>query len=460
MVLKIENKKRLWDIAFAGLLIILVLIAKSFSGSWIAGGEAFHGQAITDGLTVFIRLIIVSALFITLILAVDWLNDKPNQIGIFAFLTMISSLGALVLSSAGDLLIMLIGLEILSVPLYILAGFQREKAEGREASFKYFILGSFASAFLALGIVLIFMETSTISLSQIKLSSLSGLPAGIPMKIGLALVIATFAFKGGLMPFYAWIPDVYTGSPDYVVGFMAAVAKVSVFAALIRIGVAFAPVAGSTLIGLLAFMFILTVILGNLMALWQDDVKRMLAYSSIAHAGYLLLGLMAFNQLGLSSIVFYLIIYSFAAIGSFALTGIVYQLRGDYNLNSFDGLHEHSPLLAVAMSIFMFTFAGIPPLAGFFSKMFLFNGAIDKGLSRYVVIASIASLIGVYYYLRVILRMYMKPLPEGAEIQKIEIPGFYTKTALFLASVLVIILGLVPGRFYDAAYLFLKTLFI
>lgn len=460
MILKPQQKSKLWDISFAGLMITLILTAKSFIHPAIVNQEAFFGQALADSLTVFIRLIIVSALFLTLIFSVDWLCAKPNQIGLFLFLTIISALGALVLSSANDLLIMLIGLEILSVPLYVLAGFQREKTEGREASFKYFILGSFASAFLALGIALIFMETSTINLSQIKLISITNTPINLPAKIGIALIIATFAFKGGLMPFYAWIPDVYSGSPDYVVGFMAAIAKVSVFAALIRIGVAFAPLAGSSLIGMLAVMFILTVIIGNLMALWQDDVKRMLAYSSIAHAGYLLLGLMAFNQSGISAIIFYLLIYAFTAIGAFVITGMVGQLRGNYSLKSFEGLFKQSPILALPMTIFMFSFSGMPPLAGFFSKMFLFNGAIDKALSRYVVVAALTSLIGVYYYLRVVLCMFMKPIPDGINIEEPEAPRFYTKTALLLSILLIFLLGFLPAPFYDAAYLYLKTLFI
>jgi len=461
MLISLSKKKRLWDISFLGLLAILIVVSIPFTGSEAASGESFNGQAIIGGLTVFLRLIIVSALFATMIFSVDWLNDRPEKIGIYIFLVMISALGGLVVASAGNLLILLLGIEILSVPLYVLAGFHREDKEGQEASFKYFILGSFASAFLALGIALIYSSISTIDFAQIqKLGEVDGFRAEAPLIIGLVFIIATISFKGGLMPFYAWIPDVYRGSPDYVVGFMASVAKTSVFAALIRIGIAFLPSSHAALYAIIAMLFALTVILGNLMALWQSDVKRMLAYSSIAHAGYLLLGLLALNEHGLSAIVFYLLVYSFAAIGAFVVTGIVRKMRGGYTLDNFDGLWAYEPGLAFAMTLFLLTLAGIPPLAGFFSKLFLFNAAINGGFWKFVVLASITSLIGVYYYLRVIVRMYMKPAPVTQSEREERLPAFYTDTALFLSSILVIALGILPGRFYEIAHMFLRQLFL
>ncbi|MBU1023478.1 NADH-quinone oxidoreductase subunit N [bacterium] len=455
-----KNKRSLWDISFFGLLVVLFTAIKPFmSHRLISIPTAFAGQAFTDELTIFLRLIIISALFASLIFSYDWVNRTPKRTGIFLFLMIICALGGLLLANAGDLIVMVIGLEILSLPLYVLAGFQRENKEGREASFKYFILGSFASAFLLLGIALIFGAFQSTSLIQIFQSKASTITNALPVaKIGSVLIISALAFKGGLMPFYAWIPDVYRGSPDYIVGFMASVAKVAVFGTLIRISLVFFPVIGGSFLYVLEFLYIATVILGNLMALWQNDIKRMLAYSSIAHAGYLLLGIMAHGKMGFSAIIFYLLIYSFTVMGSFIITGLVKHFRGGYTLSHFDGLYKDHPIMALLMTIFMFTLAGIPPFAGFWSKLFLFNAAVSADFEEFAVIGVLASILGVYYYIRVMVRMYMNPAPEAVSTQqKTAFPGFFTKIALFAVAIIIIVLGFFPGAFYDSATVFMSN---
>lgn len=451
MFLKGRDKKYLWDISFAGLIVILIALLNPFLTGQFPGKEmAFGGQAYADNLTLLLRILIISSLFAALIFSVFHIGIKPGKTGVFIFLTMISALGALVMSSAGDLIVLLIGLEIMSLPLYVLAGFQREKAEAREAGFKYFILGSFASAFLALGIMFVFGICQETGLKAIREIGATGVWLdSVPLRIGVVLIISTLAFKGGLMPFYAWLPDVYRGSPDYIVGFMAALAKIAVYGTMIRLALVFIPAIGGSLIFALAFLYVLTVVLGNLMALWQSDVKRMLAYSSIAHAGYLLLGILANRDTGFSAIIFYLLVYAFTIMGSFAIAGLVSYLRGGYQLSNFDGLYRDHPLLAFFMTVFMFTLAGIPPLAGFWGKFFLFNSAVDAGLENLAIIGGLASLLGVYYYLRVIVRMYMNEIPEGVEVKSFPLDAM-TKWGLRLATALVIFLGFFPGLFHNA----------
>jgi NADH-quinone oxidoreductase subunit N len=443
--LKIERKRHLWDAALIGLFIVLITIVHpSISSKWMSIGTILNGEAFSDPLTMLTRLIIVTVLFTALVFSIDCVSRTPQKIGIYLFLTIMSAFGGLVMSSAGDLLVLLIGLEILSIPLYVLAGFDRRKEEGRQASFKYFILGTFASAILMFGIMLVFASMKSISLSDGIVRDFSG---NTMLKIGAALVISALAFKGGLMPFYAWIPDVYRGSPDYVVGFMAAVAKVAVFIALIRVSLVFQPAGGGSFTLLFGFLFVTTVILGNLMALWQNDVKRLLAYSSIAHAGYLVLGILAHGQIGFSAILFYLLVYSFAVMGAFSITGLVMRLRGGYELKHFDGLSKDHPQIAFMMSLFMVTLAGLPPLSGFFSKLLIFNSAVDAGFANLAIIGVLASILGVYYYIRVMIRMYMNPAPEDISSSK-QLPGFFTKVALILSSLLVLILGFFPDTFY------------
>lgn len=446
--LKIEQKKHLWEASLIGLFAILIIIVHpSISSVWMNVGPFLNGEAFSDPLTMLTRLIIVTVLFTALVFSIDCVSRTPQKIGIYIFLTTMSAFGGLVMSSAGDLLVLLIGLEILSIPLYVLAGFNRRKEEGRQASFKYFILGTFASAILMFGIMLVFASIKSISLSDSIVRDISG---NMMLKIGIALVISGLAFKGGLMPFYAWIPDVYRGSPDYVVGFMTAVAKVAVFTALIRVSLVFMPSGGGSFALLFGFLFIATVILGNLMAIWQNDVKRMLAYSSVAHAGYLVLGILSHDQIGFSAILFYLLVYSFAVMGAFSITGLVMRLRGGYELKHFDGLAKDYPLMAFMMSLFMVTLAGLPPLSGFFSKLFIFNSAVDAGFENLAIIGVLASVLGVYYYVRVMIRMYMNPAPEDISSHR-QLPGFYTRVALILSSLLVLILGFFPDTFYSAA---------
>jgi NADH-quinone oxidoreductase subunit N len=460
LFLKQKYKTYLWDATFAGLLVIMLVLLKTFATGLFPGFEtSFNGQSYADNLSLLFRIIIIVILFTAFVLSVDQVSKTPEKSGIFIFLTIMSALGALIMASAADLIVLLLGLEILSIPLYTLAGFQKEKKEGREASLKYFILGSFASAFLLFGIALIFGICRTTELAKIAETGLTGAwKDNTILAIGVVFLMSTLAFKGGLMPFYAWIPDVYRGSPDFVVGYMAAIAKIAVFGALIRIALIFIPILGATMISILTVLFILTVIMGNLMALWQNDVKRMLAYSSIAHAGYLVLGIMSNPDMGFSSILFYVLIYSFAVMGAFSIAGLVCNYRGGYTLAHFDSLHKDQPLLAVLMTVFLFTLAGIPPLAGFWSKFFLFNSAIESNYDELALIGVIASLIGVYYYIRVMVRMYMHDLPYGTGLRGM-VPGMMTKWGLYLASVLVILLGLFPGVFYNALVNLIRAIF-
>ncbi len=373
-------------------------------------------------------------------LSIAYLAELRINHGEYYALIMLSTTGMMLMVAAVDLIAVFLGLELMSIPIYVLAGFDRRKLRSNESALKYFLIGSFASAILLYGMALLYGATGSTSFEAIR----EGFdPANRMGLIGLGLVIVGFAFKISSVPFHQWTPDVYEGAPSAVTAFMSVTVKVSAFAALIRLlGMTFGPV-DHQLGGILWMLSALTMIVGNTMAVIQDNVKRLLAYSSIAHAGYLLIGLVTGTIDGYSAMLFYLIAYTFMNLGAF---GVVVALanRGHdcERIESFAGLARTRPGLAALMTLFMLSLAGIPGTAGFMGKFRIFMAAVDAGQMWLLIIGVVMSVVSVYYYLRVPVLMYMKE--PGDEPHRMEISTGEGAVLIFCALA-VILLGLFPN---------------
>ncbi len=386
-------------------------------------------------------LIITTAL--VLLLGFHFYKDAGNT-GPDLFALMIFALvGAICLVSYNHLAILFIGIEILSIPLYILAGSDRARLSSNEAGMKYFLMGAFTSGFLLMGIALVFVSTGSFHLSEITAAINGGSVENMGiLMIGVLLILSGFLFKVAAVPFHFWAPDVYEGSPTLVTGLMATVVKTAAFAALYRLFQGcFVSVEGFWFEALWVITAI-TLLVGNITALYQKGIKRLLAYSSVSHAGYMMLAILALNTQAAGAIFFYSIAYSIATVAAFGLLIAVVDLKGNDTLDALRGLGRKKPFLGFAMSVAFLSLAGIPPLAGFIAKYYLFKTAIEVNLIWIVIIAVVSSIIGAYYYLRVIATMYQKEGDEPAEVTFS--PAFYAVIGLGIAGTLAA--GLFPEQ--------------
>jgi NADH-quinone oxidoreductase subunit N len=370
-------------------------------------------------------------------------------------LTLFAVAGMMIFPAAGDLLTMFIALEVLSMPLYLLTGLaRRRRLLSQEASLKYFLLGSFASAFFIMGVALLYGYSGTVRLS--------GLAQAVPEMVGMdglllagvVLVVVGLLFKVGAVPFHAWTPDVYQGAPTPITGFMAACTKVAAFGALLRLGYVVLPGLRWDLEPLLWGIAILTMVVGTVVAIVQTDVKRMLAYSSIAHAGFVLLGVIALTEQGIPATLFYLLAYGLATVGAFAVVTLVRERSADgtvtgeaTHLAQWAGLGRRSPALAAAMALFLLSFAGIPLTAGFMGKFAVFSAAVDGGATPLVVVAVLVSAASAFFYVRLIVLMFFTE-PDGEATAVVRSEGL-TSVAVALCALGTLLLGLLPGPVLD-----------
>ena len=359
--------------------------------------------------------------------------------------------GMVLFPAAGDLLLMFVALEVLSLPLYLMCGMaRRRRLLSQEAALKYFLLGAFSSAFFLFGIALIYGYSGTLSLSGIA-TSVAGETFGEGLLLaGTALVAVGLLFKVAAVPFHAWTPDVYVGAPTPITAFMAACTKVAAFGAMLRL---FYVGLGGTRWDWEPMFWgvaIVTMLAGSILALTQNDVKRMLAYSSIAHAGFVLVGVVATSTEGLSSVMFYLVAYGFATIGAFAVVTLVRDGAGEAtHLSQWAGLGRRTPLLAAAFTLFLLAFAGIPLTSGFTGKFAVFAAAVDAGATPLVVVAVSASAIAAFFYVRVIVLMFFsEPIGDGPTVN---VPSVGTSVALAVAAAVTVVLGVVPQPVLDLA---------
>jgi NADH-quinone oxidoreductase subunit N len=415
---------------------------------WGTVGRAFRDMIVLDNFALFFNVVICYATALIVLLSMDYLRRSGNDSAEYWALVLFATAGMMLLAAAGDLVVVFLGLELMSLSLYVLAGlFKRELASG-EAALKYFLLGAFASSFLLYGIALIYGAAGTTSLDRIALA-MAGRTNDPLFVIGLGLLLVGFGFKISSVPFHMWAPDVYQGAPTSVTALIATGSKAAAFAALIRVLAVQLRGVPDDWTALVWVGAAVTMTVGNVVAIAQSNLKRMLAYSSIAHVGYMLIGLVAGGPGGVGAILFYLLTYTFTTAGAFGVITLCERARAEaVDVADYTGLARRHPLLAAVLALFLLSLIGIPPLAGFVGKFYLFGAAVRAGHFWLAVIGVLNSAVAAYYYLRVVVLMYMRE-PEGASTSCV--PSFASGLALTIALLAIVLLGVIPAPFADLA---------
>ena len=394
-------------LAAVGLVVALFLTVSQFG----VETTAFKEMLTVDGYSQFIYVLVLGSGLFSVALAYDYNKRMGWERGEYYVLMLFSISGAMLMASAANLIVVFLALELLSIPLYILAAFVPNNAASEEAGLKYFLLGAFAGGFVLYGVALIYGATGATDLMAI-VSAASTTESSLLLLIGAALILIGLGFKVAVVPFHMWTPDVYQGAPTPVTAYMAVVAKAGGFAALLRVFIAAFPSVSEDLVPVLSALVILTLVIGNLAALAQKNIKRMFAYSSISHAGFIMMAFVTYGQADLyadavTSVLFYLLAFAVTSFGSWAVVVALERAEGKgLNLEDYAGLGKKYPALAVAMLVFLLSFAGVPPTLGFGGKFFLFRTVLEGGYVGLAIIGVLASLVSAYYYLRVVIYMY------------------------------------------------------
>jgi len=397
-------------LAALGLAVALGFTLSQIGHDAVTG---FSNMVVLDSFSTFINALLLISGILGVSLAYGYVRRMSLERGEYYTLLLFSVIGMMLMAQAADLIIIFLGLELLSIPLYVLAAFARPKSESEEAGLKYFLLGAFSAGFVVYGIALVFGATGTTSLAGILSSASSG-TSSLLLTIGAALILVGFGFKVAAVPFHMWTPDVYQGSPTPVTAFMAAGAKIAGFAALLRVFGSALPSLASDITPILVVLAGLTMIVGNLLAIAQTDIKRMLAYSSIAHAGYILMAFVPFGNkdvlpVSIAAGLFYLVAYAFTNFGSWGIVIAMEKAEGKgLAISDYAGLGRKYPALAAAMTVFMLSLIGLPPTLGLVGKFYLFRAVMSGGFVGLALIGVLTSLISAYYYLRVVVTMYMR----------------------------------------------------
>ncbi len=407
------------------------LVSLTFSRQAPGQLSFFSGALVLSPLTAYLWAFVVAVLALFIVLSMARRAAPPEHEGEYYFLAAMAAVGLMVMAAAGDLFTAFISLELLSLPVYALAGIRRTKP-GLEAAYKYFMLGAFGSGLTVLGIALLNSLYPSLAFSELRAAA----PSGQLALAGFMLAISGFAFKTALVPFHMWVPDAYEGAPTQVSAFMGAAVKAGGVVLLWRL---FSIFEGGPVREVFWWLTIVTAVFANLAALAQNGLKRLLAYSSVSHAGYITVGFFG-GQRGWEAALYYLPVYAMATIGAFAVALALEKDEKGPRIEDLAGLAKTRPWLAAAMAAFMFSLAGIPPLAGFFAKFYVFSGAVNGGHTGLVAAALVMSAVSVYYYLRVTVVMYMRPPAEG-QAHAAEAPGL-TEAVAFLMALGVIAAGL------------------
>jgi NADH-quinone oxidoreductase subunit N len=444
----VDDNRRNWP---AWLTIIGLFAALFVSvAQWGNSGATFTAvgdapMVVVDKFAIFLNVTLLLSGILSLLIGLNFLETHGLNKPEFYMLMLFSLSGMMLMGMSNDLILVFLALELLSIPLYIMSGFAWPQLKSEESAMKYFLLGAFSSSIFVFGIALTYGATGTTSLpgvvAQINASSALGLGA-------IAFILVGLAFKVAAAPFHMWTPDVYEGAPTPVTAFMSVGAKVAGFAALLRIFMVAFPNVGEAWVGAVAILATLTLIVGNVAAIAQSNIKRLLAYSSIAHAGYILIALAASvdSPDGVSAALFYMFTYLFGTLGAFAVV-MAMEKKDDKGvlLDDYKGLWQRSPAMALAMAIFMLSLAGIPPTGGFVGKLFVFRTAVEANLTWLAVVGVVTAVISAFYYLRVVYLMFMF---EGeAEITAKPALG----TAVAVMVVVTLLLGVLPGTWFELA---------
>ncbi len=432
-----KNKSNITKIAAVGLFLLLVANVLNTYGGYVVHVDT-HSLLNFEKFGLFFNSIAITATLIYVLLSGKEIENVGVNTAEYYALIFFVLCGVSILSSFNGLLMLFLGIEIMSIPLYILTGTDKRNLKSNEASLKYFLMGAFSTGIMLMGIALVYGATGTFALGTTSISPSAGVVKTSFLEVaGLLLLFVSMCFKVSAAPFHFWTPDVYDGAPGVFTSFMATIVKAAGFIAFIRLFDTHTDVLGPTWKILLAFVIIATLLIGNITAVFQQSVKRMLAYSSIAQAGFMLFALYSNNDFAKEGILLYATAYSFATIGIFA---ILIKMK-DYTFDGFNGLAKSQPVLAFANTVFLLSLAGIPLTAGFFAKYYMLASVVKTGGSLWLVIVAVVfAAISVYYYFRVIQAMYFK---EGEPETTTITTGF--KTGLVLLAALIILLGIFPS---------------
>jgi NADH-quinone oxidoreductase subunit N len=433
-----KAQKALLPVTIIGLLVAAGLAVAQWNNS---AQPIYHGMMLFDNFAIAFSVITIVSTILILFLSAGYFERISNHIAEYYAIILFSLAGIIVMVSFYNLTMLFIGIEIMSVSLYILAGIKKNDFASNEAALKYFLMGAFSTGFLLFGITLIYGASGSFNLEAIR-NWVVEHPHGIdPMfYTGILLIIVGLCFKVGAAPFHFWTPDVYDGSPTLITAYMSTAVKTAAFAAFLRLFAAcFAPVSDFW-VPVLLVITIITLFIGNITALYQQSFKRMLAFSSISHAGYLLFAIVALGSSSASSLFVYATAYSIASIIAFGALILVSQQSGNDSFESFNGLSKKNPFLALVLTIGMLSLAGIPLTAGFIGKFFMFSGALRQHQVLLVILAVINAIISIFYYFRVIIAMYFR----DADREELLVPAYY-KFVLGISALATILIGIYPA---------------
>jgi len=413
-------------------------------------GQSFNGMIQHGGYADFFGVLFNFITFATIIFSRDYFERHNYHRGEYYILLLFATIGMMLIASANDLIILFLGIELMSICLYVLVGFFRMKERANEASLKYFLLGAFATGFLLYGIALMYGATGTTNLVKIR-DMFSTVSNNSIFIIGAGLLLIGLSFKAAAVPFHMWVPDVYEGAPTPMTGFMSTGAKAAAFAAFIVIFIRTFDFIGGRVNEIIAIIAAASMILGNIVAISQTNIKRMMAYSSIAHAGYMLCGITTGTPDGQTGVIFYLVAYTMMNLGVFAVISFIEQ-EEDRNLliEDYRGLRQSQPLLSVLMAVFMFALAGVPPFAGFFGKYYVFLAAVKADMTWLAIVGVLTSLVSAYYYLRIVVLMYFR----DKQIDIVFKPSRAAVIAVIICAFFVLLFGLFPSLIVQIAQQF------
>ncbi len=435
----------------AGMLAILALVLALPAALLAQDGPAFQGMLVIDGMGTFFRTLVVVVGLLVVFSSTDYLRREGQESGEYYALVLFSIVGQCVMVTANELVMIFIGLEISSIASYILAGFLRDDARNNESALKYFLLGSFATAFLLYGVAWMYGATGSTNLTEIRRALISGTPPPEALiGVSAALIFVGLAFKISAAPFQGWAPDVYQGAPAPVSAFLTVGPKAAAFAVLIRIFLGGLEPMASSWMPAVWVCALATMVVGNFAAIMQSNIKRLLAYSSIAHAGYVLVAVAANSGTGSAAAMFYLAAYAFTNIGAFAVV-TYFSRKGEryVSIDDFAGLAQRQPGMAAMLTIFLLSLIGVPLTGGFFGKFYIFKAALDAQLIWLTVLGLLNSAVAAYYYLRILVVMYMRE--PGESVETLPPAGALLQIAVYGSAVGTLLLGIFPSLVLDFA---------
>jgi len=445
--------ERMYIAGFGLIGLVGALVASVFL--WNTDAVSF-GVVRADNFALFINIILCIIGIITMVFSNDVVEREDLPAGEYYALTLFGIAGMMLMASATDLLVVFLALEVLSLSVYVLTGLRRSSSQGAEAAFKYFLLGAFSSAFFLYGIAFAFVVSGSTRLDVVGNSIASGGSTTLQF-LAVGLLAVGFCFKVSAVPFHMWTPDAYEGAPTVVTAFMSTAVKAAAFGAFVRVFLsALEPLQGQW-IPILGAIAALTMVVGAVVGVLQNNVKRMLAYSSIAHAGYLLLGIVAANSAGRAAVLFYLLTYAVANLGALGIVALLGTAEHPHDqLRDFAGLWRTRPALAGLMTVFLLSLGGFPPMAGFIGKWYIFSAAVQEGHYWLAVIGVLSSVVSVFFYLRIVVMMYMTEEGSAPARPHISVPAM---AALGFAMLATFYLGVLPTRVLDYAVESAKAIF-